>query len=98
MAIGSNNKRAINKLPAKLRGKDVVFVLDNEPRNSQIVKFNEELIKQGRQVCVWPDSIKEKDINDMSYRISTRKIQKVIDENTYSGLEATARLKEWKKV
>ena len=97
-AVAMVGASSINKLPEKLRGMDVVFILDNEPRNSQIVKFNEELIKQGRQVCIWPDSIKEKDINDMSYRISTRKIQKIIDENTFCGLEATARLKEWKKV
>lgn len=97
-AIAMVGAGAINKLPERLRGKDVVFVLDNEPRNEQIVKFNEELIKQGRQVCIWPESIKEKDINDMSYRISTRKIRKMIDENTFSGLEATVKLNEWKKV
>ena len=97
-AIAMVGAGVINKLPARLQNKDVVFVLDNEPRNQQIVRFNEELINQGRQVCIWPDSINEKDINDMSYRISTRRIQKIIDENTFSGLEATARLKEWKKV
>ena len=89
---------SINKLPERLKGKDVVFILDNEPRNEQIVRFNEELINQGRQVCIWPESIKEKDINDMSYRISTRKIRKLIDENTFSGLKAKVKLSEWKKV
>ena len=97
-AIAMVGASAINKLPERLRGKDVVFVLDNEPRNTQIVKFNEDLIKQGRQVCIWPDSIIEKDINDMSYRISTRKIRKIIDENTFSGIEAELRVKEWKKI
>ena len=33
-----------------------------------------------RDVCIWPDNIKEKDINDMAYRMSTRKIQKIIDK------------------
>ena len=97
-AIAMVGASSINKLPERLRGKDIVFVLDNEPRNSQIVKFNNDLIKQGRQVCIWPDSVKEKDINDMSYRISTRKIRKMIDENTFNGIEAELRLKEWKKV
>ena len=93
--VGASSMR---KLPERLQGKDVVFVLDNEPRNEQIVRFNEDLIKQGRQVCIWPESVIEKDINDMSFRISTRKIRKMIDENTYSGLEATAKLNEWKKI
>jgi len=97
-AIAMVGASSINKLPERLRDKDVVFVLDNEPRNEQIVKFNEELIKQGRQVCIWPESLKEKDINDMSYRISTRKIQKMIDENTFRGLEATIKLNKWKRI
>ena len=42
--------------------------------------------------------ILEKDINDMAYKMSTRKIQKMIDENTVSGLEATLRFRDWKKV
>ena len=97
-AIAMVGAGAINKLPERLQNKDVVFVLDNEPRNEQIVKFNEELINQGRQVCIWPESISEKDINDMSYRISTRKIRKIIDENTFSGLEAKVKLNKWKKI
>jgi len=96
-AIAMVGASAVSKLPERLKDRDVVFVLDNEPRNSQIVRFNEDLIKQGRKVCIWPSSVTEKDINDMSYRISTKKIKKIIDENTFSGLEAITRLKEWKK-
>ena len=51
-----------------------------------------------RDVCIWPDNIVEKDINDMAYKLSTRKIQKIIDDNTYSGLEAKLRFGEWRKV
>ena len=43
-------------------------------------------------------SIIEKDINYMSYKMSTRKIQKMIDENTLSGLKAKLRFGEWRKV
>jgi hypothetical protein len=34
----------------------------------------------------------------MVYRMSTRNIQKMIDKNTFSGLEATLRFRDWKKV
>jgi len=89
---------AINNIPDRLVDSDLVFVLDNEPRNKQIVKYIEELIKQGKTVCIWPNEILEKDINDMSYNISTKKIEKMINSNSFNGLEATARLREWKKV
>ena len=34
----------------------------------------------------------------MAYTLSTRKIQRVIDENTYNGLQATLRFRDWRKV
>lgn len=89
---------AIDNIPSRLVDTDMVYVLDNEPRNRQIVQYNEDLIRKGKKVCIWPKTISEKDVNDMAYNISTRKIQKIIDENSFSGLEATARLREWKKL
>ena len=76
----------------------MTFILDNEPRNKQICNYIEKLIEMDRDVCIWPDNISEKDINDMAYRLSTKKIQKIIDENTYNGLEAKLRFNEWRKV
>ena len=52
----------------------------------------------GKTVCIWPTKIKEKDINDMAYKISTHEIKKLIDENAFSGLEAKIKLMEWRKV
>lgn len=42
--------------------------------------------------------MKEKDINDMIYSKSAKDIQKIIDKNTYSGLEARLHFRNWKKV
>ena len=72
--------------------------MDNEPRNVQVVNYNRELIKMGHKVMIWPENIQEKDLNDLAYRISTRKIQRVVDDNTTDGLEAELKLKKWKKV
>jgi hypothetical protein len=55
------------------------------------------LIELGRDVCIWPSNLQEKDINDMAYRLSTREIKKLIDENTFSGLQATARFRDWRR-
>ena len=42
-----------------------VWVYDNEPRSSEILKRIESTIDRGECVVIWPQNIKEKDINDM---------------------------------
>jgi hypothetical protein len=97
-AIAMVGAGSIGNLPARLQDSELVYVLDNEPRNKQIARYNEKLIEMGKKVCIWPSKIDEKDINDMAYKISTRDLQKLIDENTYSGLEARVKFMEWRKV
>ena len=89
---------ALKETPIRFDRTPMTYILDNEPRNKQICAYIEKLIELGREVCIWPDNVKEKDINDMAYTMSTRKIQKLIDENTFSGLEATLRFHDWRKV
>jgi len=89
---------ALRNIPARFVDSEMVWCMDNEPRNRQVIAYIEKLIEMGRNVFIWPDNINEKDINDLAYRMSTRKIQKMIDENTYSGLEATLRFRDWRKV
>ncbi|MBC8442679.1 MAG: DNA primase [Proteobacteria bacterium] len=89
---------ALRDVPLRFENSEMTYILDNEPRNRQICAYIEKLIDLGRDVCIWPDNIIEKDINDMVYKLSTRKIQKIIDENTFNGLEATLRFRDWRKV
>jgi hypothetical protein len=89
---------ALKDIPSRLGDSEMTYILDNEPRNKHICAYIERLIELGRDVCIWPDNIKEKDINDMAYKMSTRKIQKMIDDNTVSGLEAKLRFSEWRKI
>ena len=89
---------AVKEIPSRFKDTQMTYILDNEPRNRQICSYVEKLIELGREVCIWPDNVREKDINDMVYNISTRKIQKIINENTFSGLEATMRFRDWRKV
>ena len=76
--------------------RDRIFVLDNEPRNVQIVQRYDKLITAGEKVVIWPNTIKQKDINDMV--ISGLDPQKIIKENTFQGLEAKVKFTTWKKV
>ena len=73
-----------------------VFVFDNEPRNAEIVKKIDAAAKRGDQVVIFPKDIKEKDLNDMV--LAGRDVQTMVESNTYSGLEATIKLTEWKRV
>lgn len=77
----------------------LVVIYDNEPRNAEIVKKIERMIDNGYKVCIWPDHVEEKDINDMvNSGLSSAAVQATIDQNTYSGLAAKLRLQTWRKI
>ena len=75
------------------------FVYDNEPRNKQIVSNMKKTIEMGKKICVWPDTIQQKDINDMVLAgMHPSEIQHIIDNNTYEGLMAVMKMNQWSKV
>ena len=75
-----------------------IIVLDNERRNVQIVDALKKVIANGYRVCIWPDSVIEKDINEMVMNgMTTKQIVDIIDNNTYSGLQADVQLSQWKR-
>ena len=88
-----------------------VVVYDNEPRNKDVVRNMMKVARAGYQICVWPESTEEKDINDMilsrigvGERVNTELVQftgeyikDIIDNNTFQGLEAERRITEWKR-
>ena len=73
-----------------------VYVYDNEPRNREITNRISKTIDAGHSVVIWPESIDDKDINDMV--MSGLDVQSVIESNTYSGLEAKLKFTTWKKI
>ena len=73
-----------------------VWIYDNEPRNIEIVRRIGHTIDNGNSVVIWPESIDDKDINDMV--MSGLDVQSVIESNTYSGLEAKLKFTTWKKI
>ena len=76
--------------------KDIVLCLDNEPRNAAIVSKYLKFIMDGYSIVLWPDYVVDKDINDMV--LSGLNPQEIIENNTYSGLQAKIKLNSWKKV
>jgi len=79
-----------------LKGNDLIFVYDNEPRNREIVRRIEGCIGRKEKVVIWPSNIKEKDINDMV--LAGHDVQSIVESNTYTGLEAKLKFNDWKKV
>ena len=78
---------------------ELTVIFDNEPRNKEICKQIEKNISQGRNVVIWPDSMKHKDINDMIIAGYTKEqVQQIITDNTFSGAAAQLRFTEWRKI
>jgi hypothetical protein len=73
-----------------------VWIYDNEPRNREIVNRISKTIDSGDSIVIWPNSIDDKDINDMV--MSGLDVQSMIELNTYSGLEAKLKFNTWKKI
>lgn len=77
---------------------NATIVYDNEPRSPTIVRLIEKSIDRGFSVCIWPDTVQYKDINDMvTNKMLPNDIIKIINENTFSGLAAKVRLQHWRK-
>ena len=75
---------------------DPIWVYDNEPRNTEIVRRISDTINRGEQVIIWPSGMEEKDINDMI--LSGHDVMSILKNNIYSNLEAKVKFNNWKKV
>ena len=73
-----------------------IWIYDNEPRNTEIVGRIGRTIDRGDSVVIWPSNIDDKDINDMV--MCGHDVQKLVESNVYSGLEAQLKFATWKKV
>ena len=79
-----------------LKAYDLIYAYDNEPRNKEIVGRIERCIGRNQRVIIWPNHIREKDINDMV--LAGHDIMSILEENTYSSLEAQVQFNNWKRV
>lgn len=77
---------------------NATIVMDNEPRSKDITKQLSKYIDKGYNVVMYPDTVQEKDINDMIKAGRTpAQILELINTNTFSGMEAKLRFSEWRK-
>ena len=73
-----------------------VWVYDNEPRSKEITSRISNNITNGESVVIWPNKIKEKDINDMV--LAGHDVQSIVESNIYKGLEANLQFNTWKRI
>ena len=99
-ALASCGGSIITELP--LIGPDkssYTVVYDNEPRSKDTVEKMNKALRAGYKICVWPEEINEKDINEMFLGGMGRdKIASIIEQNTFSGLRGYHALNAWKKI
>jgi hypothetical protein len=73
----------------------LVVVFDNQPRNREVVKLLGRVIDAGFRTVIWPQTLEEKDINDMV--LAGKDAKRIIKDNTYEGLTARAKHVAWKR-
>jgi transcription elongation factor Elf1 len=87
------------QIVSRLAKETAVLVFDNEPRSKEVCKKIHRAILQDYQVCIWPTSVTEKDINEMIMNaMNTDFIKRIIDNSTFSGLSAQLAFHGWKKI
>lgn len=78
---------------------NATIVADNEPRHPEILKILESNINKGYKVCMFPDTFPYKDINEAILGgLTSEEITDIINNYTYSGLEAKLRLVIYRKI
>ena len=89
----SFNSSTIGKLKS-----NATVVYDNEPRSKQLTKLIEKTIDDGYSICLWPDTVQGKDVNDMIQAgLTANDIKTIIDNNTFSGTLAKLKFTAWKR-
>ena len=95
IAMGGGDCEQLVKI---VKPEQTVVVMDNEPRNRDTIKRIGRYIDMNYSVCIWPDTVQEKDINDIFLSgMNTVKILDLINRNTHHGMRAKFVLRKWKK-
>ena len=81
----------------ELSPNSTTVIYDNEPRNKHTVERMFKSVDKNYHVVVWPQDLKQKDINDM-YLSGIEDVKSFIDVHTYQGLEAYLKINQWKKI
>lgn len=103
-ALFLDNALAMLTCVKTLHGYDncqLIYLLDNEPRNKEIVKIAEQHARLGRTISILPEKYLDfgKDINDfVRNKCDIQTIQSDILLHSYSGPRAILEIQKWRKI
>lgn len=96
IAVSGTGFNKLELLPFKKE--DMTVIVDNQPRNKEVCKVYDDLIAKGYRIVIWPQSQKEKDINDLILAGKTKaQVKSIIDKNACADLQAKANFFTWKR-
>ena len=73
--------------------------LEIEGMYFDICKLMDKAIENHFAICIWPEMMQEKDINDMILSgFTSDEIVDIIDKNTFVNLRAKMEYIQWKKI
>lgn len=102
MFINNSFSSAGGELSCRLTNLDyrkTIIVYDNEPRSKETKTKMINAIKQGFSVCVWPENLLQKDVNQMIIDgIDKEYVKNIIDKCTVKGLSGEFLIRQWSKV
>jgi hypothetical protein len=86
----SDLRKAVSFLPKE----NLVLVYDHQYWHKDVRKILEKSIDQNFKVCIFPKTIKSKDINDMVIKegLTVEQIKSIVDTHTFSGPRAKLEL------
>ena len=97
-AIATAGGEIVGKLDGFEKDK-LSLVYDSEPRKPETIQKIEKAIKEGWNVCIWPNSFEYKDINEaVMAGMKPKEIEDLILEHSFSGISAEFELKQWRKI
>lgn len=95
--VAMNGMASDLEIPEKIKNSKLVFILDNESRSEQVCHHIEHLIQNDQLVCIWPEHLECKDINEMVNAYGRDWVVSTINRNTFGGIEALFKLNNWRK-
>jgi len=76
--------------------RNAVYVWDNEPRNAVVSANLYRAVKANLPVVIWPEAVKEKDLNDMAK--AGYNTLDLVQRHTFRGLRAELEFLRWKRI
>jgi hypothetical protein len=97
IAVGGTGFHRVDALGIEQRR--LTLVIDNQPRNREVVAVYKKVIEAGHRVFIWPET-DCKDINDLALETgkNAQELSEFIDNRTYAGLRASIEFNNWKKI